>query len=119
MATLTGRTPPDEARSTSVREPPSTANDETSLLPAFTTTSTRAFGESASANCDASGSPVPPMPVPPVANVPVYASTPFAERAYATTALAPTPFVETNTPPAELSDCERLGMEGAVVGAVG
>ena len=97
--TLTGRTPPDEARSTSVREPPSTANDDTSLLPALATTRIFALSESATANCDASGSAAPPMPVPPVANVPAGTSDPSAARANATTALPLIPLVETNTPP--------------------
>jgi hypothetical protein len=97
--TLTGRSPPDEARSTNVSEPPSTANEETSLLPALTTTRNFALCDSATANCDASGSPTPPIPVPPVAKVPVDVRVPSAARANATTALPLTPFVDTNTPP--------------------
>src|SRR6476659_6743562 len=119
MVTLTGRTPPDEARFTSVSEPPSTVNEEMSLLPAFTTTRNFAFLDSATANCDASGSPVPPMPVPPVANVPVGVSEPSAARAKATTALPLRPFVDTNTPPTVCDACERFDPTGPVVGDVG
>jgi len=59
------------------------------------------------------------MPIPPVPNVPVYARAPFALRANATTAFPLRPFVETKTPPWALSDCERLGAFGVVIGAVG
>src|SRR6478735_6524798 len=118
MDTLTGRTPPDDARSTSASEPPSTANDDTSLLPALTTTRNFALSDRATANCDASGSAAPPMPVPPVANVPVGASDPSAARAKATTALPLRPLVETKTPPTVCAACEKLGA-GDVAGAVG
>ena len=60
MATLIGIVPPDEALPRSVNAPPSpTANDETSLLPALTTSSQLPSADSVTEPCEPSPAPEP------------------------------------------------------------
>src|SRR5512143_4047390 len=100
MVTLIGWVPPDEAFPRSVSAPPSpTENDDTSLLPALTTSSQSPSAERVTAPCEPSPAPVP---VPPVATEPAATSDPSADRRLIKTELPEVAFVCVNTAPGAL-----------------